>query len=74
MNLSDFCIDFLAHAAYHNANRTPHTSYASDVPHGETFLYRKEVFGCSLKLLRPMKSKFHLSIQKDFLSKLKYML
>lgn len=29
--------------AYYNSNRTPHTSHASDVSHGETFYILKRV-------------------------------
>ena len=28
--------------AYYNSNRTPHTSHASDVSHGETFFYTEK--------------------------------
>jgi len=35
-------IDISPSMAYYNNNRTPHTSHASDVSHGETFfLYGK---------------------------------
>lgn len=32
-------IDIFPPMAYYNSNRTPHTSHASDVSHGETFFY-----------------------------------
>ncbi len=32
-------IDFCLSMKYYNSNRTPHTSHASDVSHGETFFY-----------------------------------
>jgi len=36
-------IDIFPPMAYYNSNRTPHTSHASDVSHGETFFIRKRV-------------------------------
>ena len=32
-------VDFFSQISYHNTNRTPRTSHASDVSHGETFLF-----------------------------------
>ena len=36
-------IDISTSVAYYNSNRTPLTSHASDVSHGETFFIRKRV-------------------------------
>ena len=33
-------VDFFSQISYHNTNRTPRTSHASDVSHGETFFIR----------------------------------
>ena len=35
-------IDIFPPMAYYNSNRTPHTSHASDVSHGETFFYTEK--------------------------------
>lgn len=35
-------IDIFPPMAYCNSNRTPHTSHASDVSHGETFFYTEK--------------------------------
>ena len=35
-------IDLSLPMAYYNSNRTPHTSHASDVSHGETFFYTEK--------------------------------
>ena len=35
-------IEIFPPMAYYNSNRTPHTSHASDVSHGETFFYTEK--------------------------------
>ena len=35
-------VDISLLMAYYNSNRTPHTSHASDVSHGETFFYTEK--------------------------------
>ena len=36
-------VDFFSQISYHNTNRTPRTSHASDVSHGETFFIFGEI-------------------------------
>ena len=38
-------VDFFSQISYHNTNRTPRTSHASDVSHGETFCIMEAYYG-----------------------------
>ena len=38
-------VDFFSQISYHNINRTPRTSHASDVSHGETFCIMEAYYG-----------------------------
>lgn len=62
-----FTVDFFSLGAYNNHNRTPHTSHASDVPHGETFFYRGRGLPMQIKVPTSYEEQIRLIQGKGFL-------